>query len=275
MSKLAFIDIGELGWSLYLSAHLRWLRKTDNSKMLVMSYPDRKCLYDNLADEFMNFPRRFYKKYDTNKQDGPNLRRVPWEELKIYFKRFVPKGYRILSPGDYPRHINSDNRTFAPYGYSRPPNKKNEILVFPRCRDLIWAQRNLPGNFYENVINRLCDRFPKLTVRTMGTTNGAYDLKIEKPNYINWIGKSEGLQDLIDRCQEAVCAIGGTSAPPKITLLQGVPTFIVGHEKARFVVKENWMETKVDFFQVDKRAYQTFNDTTCVDAIVHFTKRCR
>lgn len=277
MNKLVFVDIGELGWSIYLSAHIRWLRKQKSKdKITILTFPDRACLYDGLSDDFIKVPGKFYKKYDINRQDGPGLRKVHWDELKAFFASCVPKGYKIMVPGDYPRHINSDNRIFAPYKYScKPKEEKDEVLIFPRCRPSLWGQRNLPSSFYKRLIKRLCDKYPELTIRTMGTKNGAYNMGIRRENYINWIGKSETLQDLIDKCQDARCAIGGTSAPPKISLLQGVPTFIIGHEKARFMVRENWMGTKVDFYQIDKRAYKMFDDPACVDAIIRFVRKCK
>ena len=281
MDKLVFIDAGELGWSLYLSAHIRWLKKNTDSMIAVITYPDRKCLYENLADGIIFIPEAFHKKYDLNMQDSYKVRKVGWDEIKDFFLSYLPKSYRFAKYEEYPTKIISDKRIFIPYKYSEPPGDakggylRTEILVFPRYRPLLWVLRNLPEIFYSDLIKRLCDEFPKLTIRTIGTKNGAYDLKINKPNYINWVGKNETIQDLIDRCQSAIAAIGSQSAPLKISLLQGVPTFIIGHQKERHIQGDNWMNTRVDFYVIDKRAYRMFNDPFCIDAIVRFVRKAQ
>lgn len=275
MNKIAFIDVGELGWSLYLSAHIRWLKKNSDFMIAVIGFPERKCLYAGLSDDIIDVPKAFYEKYDLNMQDSFKLRKVGWDELNAFFLAYIQKGYHFAKYKEYPNKIISDSRIFAPYTYSKPPEDTKEIIIFPRCRPLLWMLRNLPEDFYSDLIKRLCDEFPELTIRTIGTKRGAYNLKIDKPNYINWVGKEETIQDLIDRCQSAIAAVGSQSAPPKISLLQGVPTFIIGHQKERHVLKDNWMKTKVGFYIIDKRAYRTFNDPACIDAIVRFVRKVK
>lgn len=85
---------------------------------------------------------------------------------------------------------------------------------------------------------------------------------------------SEDVQDLIDRCQVAKVAIGSQSAPPKISLLQGVPTFIIGNERIRHVNSENWMRTKIGFYDVHKDSYYKFDFEDCEDKIISFIKEC-
>ena len=275
MNKIIFIDAGELGWSLYLSAHIRWLNKKSNFSVIVITYPDRRCLYSGIADDVIDIPKEFSEKYDTNKQDSYKIRKVGSGEIREFFLPFAPKGYRFSEYSEYPTKITSDSRIYKPYSYSTPRQACKEILVFPRCRPLLWVLRNLPEEFYVKLIRRLCEEFPKLIVRTVGTKNGAYDININELNYINWIGKGKSVQDLIDNCQSAVAAIGSQSAPPKISLLQGVPTFIIGHERERHVENDNPMNTKIGFYVIDKRAYRTFNDPTCIDHIVRFVRKAQ
>lgn len=271
-NKLAFIDVGELGWSLYLSAHIRWLKKNTNFTVAVISLPDRKCLYQGIADKIIDIPKAFYKKYDLKLQDSAKIRKVGWGELKEFFMPYVPRDYFIFDPTEYPYRISSDSRIFKPYEYSMPPEDGKEVIIFPRCRPGLWLKRNLPEEFYIRLIRRLCKRFPELTIRTIGTKNGAYNMEIDKLNYINWVGKSKTLQDLIDRCQSAVVAVGSQSAPPKLSLLQGVPTFIIGHQKDRHIQRDNWMNTKVGFYEIGKKEYATFNIDDCVQEVVDFIK---
>jgi len=241
----------------------------------VITYPDRECLYADLVDEIIYVPENFYKKYDLKMQDSFKLRKVGWEELENFFLPYIPKGYHFAEYKEYPSKIISDKRAFIPYKYSRPPENGKEILVFPRCRPGLWSRRNLPEAFYINLIKRLCDEFPGLTVRVIGTKSGTYDIKVDKPNYINWVGKGKDLQDMIDRCQSSIAAVGSQSALPKISLLQGVPTFIIGHQKQRHILRDNWMNTKVGFYVIDKRAYPAFNDSACVNAIITFVRKAQ
>lgn len=279
MDKLAFVDIGELGWSLYLTAHIRWLKIKTDSRIAVISLPDRKCLYADLADEIIDVLEPFYKKYDLDLQDCFGLNRVDRNELRTFFLPYVPNGYRLA---DYvalgcenQAKIVFDNRfVHVPYKYSRPPEDSREIIIFPRCRTRGYEKRNLPEHFYLSLIERLCDEFPRLIVRAIGTKGGAFDMKIKRLNFINWIGKGESLQDLIDWCQSAVVAVGSQSAPPKISLLQGVPTFMIGDEKDRHVHRENWMNTKAGFYEVGKRAYARLNIDDCIIKIISFVGGC-
>lgn len=270
--KLAFIDIGELGWSLYLSAHVRWLKKNTDSMIAVISFPDRKCLFTGLADIVIDVPEAFYKKYDLNMQDSYRLRHVKWEEIKDFFSSYIPEGYCISNREGQLGSVYNNELIYVPYGYSKPPENGKEIIVFPRYRVGLWARRNLPEDFYSRLVKRLCNEFPDLTIRTIGIKNGAYDIKVNKSNYINWVGKGDGLQDVIDRCQSAVAAIGSQSAPPKISLLQGVPTFMIGHQKKVHAKTDNWMTTKVGFYEVDKREYAKINIKRCIKTVVAFVK---
>ena len=240
--------------------------------MAVITLPDRRCLYDVLADEIIDVPEMFYKKHDLSMQDSFKLRHVDWENLLGFFRPCVPKGYRLAEHGEYPTQIYSDNRIFEPYKYSKPPENGKEIIIFPRYRAGLWSRRNLPLKFYSGLIKRLCNEFPDLTVRTIGTKRGAYDLRIRKPHYINWVGKGESLQDLIDKCQSAVVAIGVQSAPPKISLLQGIPTFIIGHQEERHIKTENWMNTKVGFYKIKRKEYNNFNGRDCFKEIIKFVR---
>lgn len=279
MNKLAFIDIGELGWSLYLSAHIRWLKKNSDSMIAVIGFPDRRCLYAGLADDIIDVPKAFYKKYDLNMQDSHKIRKVGWDELETFFESCVPKGYRFAKRNEYSIKIISDSRIFMPYKYSKLPEDgeggymRTEILIFPRCRTHpLWARRNLSEKFYLELIERLCDEFPKLTVRTIGTKRSAYDIMTDRFNYINWVGKSKSLQDMIDRCQTAIAAVGSQSALPKISLLQDVPTFIIGHQKERHIGRENWMNTKIGFYEIAKKDYAELKNKDCIRAVVAFVK---
>lgn len=276
MDRLAFIDVGELGWSLALSAYIRWLKRNAYSKIAVISFPDRRCLHEGIADHVIDVPDVFGKKYNLQFQDCFRLRYVGWNELKAFFLPYIPKGYRIPDYKEYPHYIFSNNRIYEPYKYSKPPENGGEIMVFPRYRP--GVRRNLPRSFYLSLIKQLCNEFPKLRVRTIGTIDGAYNMKtkyIDKPNYLNWVGMDEDIQDMINKCQSAVVAVGGQSGPLKISLLQGVPTFIIGHQQTRHTKEENWMNTKVGFYEIEKRGYAKINVDKCINEAVAFVREAQ
>jgi|GEM_PF-2278283 len=270
--KLVFVDIGELGWSLYLSGHVNWLKKNTNKKIAVFTSRHRKALFEN-ADEVKDIPDEFYRKYSQYSQVSFGLDGVGREELKRFFRHYLPEGRFI--PGYFEfccSWICRAMTLFTPY---KVKNKSivGNILVFPRCRIPMrnWS-RNLPLGFYQELIATLCNEFPDRTVIAMGSKEGAYSIDLPIQNYRNFVGKDTTIQDLIDFCPACLGAVGGASAPPKITLLQGVPTYVIGHEKERVIIKENWLHTKVGFWEIPSNGYETFNDKDCIIDIVRFLK---
>ena len=273
--KLAFMDVGELGWSMYIAAHVRWYKEKTDSKIAVMTYPDRRCLYDGLADVVTEFPRAFYLAFDVRRQNCLGIQKIMPGILKNFLSAYLTDGYRVPDYFVMRCKPQFGNRLiYTPYEYSRKIEGPPEILIFPRHRKGGWySYRNLPKEFYMRLIERLCAEFPEISVRTIGTTNAACDINMDKPNYTNWVGKSKSLQDMIDRCQTAVAAVGSQSGPPKIALFQGVPTFMIGHQKQRHMQGENWTRTIVGFHSLpDINHYATIDVDACVKEAVAFVK---
>jgi len=275
--KLAFIDIGELGWSMYIAAHVRWYKEKTDDKIAIMTYPDRCCLYEGLANAVIDVPATFSANFDIRRQNCLGIQKIAPDVVKNFLSAYLTDGYRVP---DYfvmrCKYSFGDRLIFKPYKYSRKIEGPSEILIFPRLRKGGWYSfRSLPKEFYMRLIERLCVEFPELTVRTIGTMMGAYDINVNKPNYVNWVGKSRSLQDMIDRCQVTVAAVGSQSGPPKIALFQGVPTFMIGHQKQRHMQGENWMGTKVGFHSVNNGSYADIDVTTCVEEAVAFVKSNR
>jgi hypothetical protein len=198
---------------------------------------------------------------------------IPAQEMIEYFSPMIPDGYSL------PHGFNWKCGRFfkGKMIHEKFPSRvrrshRRNILVFPRYREYRFhGVRNLPESFYRDLIIRICKSFPTNIVMTLGTKNGAYS--IDAPtvdNYLNFVGETKCMQDLIDFCETAVCAIGGTSAPPKIALMQGVPTYIIGHEHDRFVHEENWMNTEVAFFPIKLEEYNAFCDETCMENVINW-----
>ena len=287
--KEIFLDCGELGWSLYLSAHLRWLKAQGKPADAVMTLPARDCLYEGLVGNIFHAHWKYKEALLLQEQDCFGFYELPDSKLRAYFNDRVPDGYQLSEEqpltGFSWKDIFKDEMIFEPYPYkdkSLANLSENigmkEILVFPRFRDARpFNIKNLPKAFYTSLVSRLCDEFYDYTIRTMGTKEGAHnityepaELGVEKSNYINHIGKTPTIQALIDRCQVAVGAVGSQSAPPKITLLQGVPTYMIGHTRKRHQEEENWSNTRCGFWETGD--YNNFYDERCIDAIVEFFK---
>lgn len=274
MKKEMFLDIGELGWSLYLSAHIRWLKQQEEIKAIVMCYKDRRCLHRWIADQVLDVPDSFGKFFNKEMQGCGKIKRKPRGSFHAFFKPFTPNGFTLRSDLLWVDFSYFKNKAiYKPYPYSRNDGKKKEILVFPRARMAPgYKNRNLPEIFYLNLISALCDEFPANIIRTIGIPSGAYEIFLDKPNFRCSINKTNTIQDLIDFFQNAVAAIGAQSAPPKLALLQGVPTFMIGHQKGRHTVGENWMKTSAGFYEIDKREYPRFNSPECIKQIISFIK---
>ena len=272
--KKMYVDIGELGWSLYISAHMRWLKQHTNDHIGVMTHADRHCLYDGIADTVYNVPDDFYVNFRQGRECYAGMMGVLPSVLSGYFATKIPPEYEL--GGFFGWEINRAEIIYKPYSYSKELNGKKEILVLPRCRNRKrTCKRNLPEHFYIEMINVLCEKFPNHIIRTIGVPLGAYSINgIKRDNYINNVREGMNLQELIDRCQVALLAVGSQSAPPKITLLQGVPTFMIGHQRQRHTNAENWMSTKVGFHDVVRGRYNSINVTDCIKEIISFAEEC-
>ena len=292
--KEIFLDIGELGWSMYLSAHLRWRKEHIMSNWAVMTLPGRDCLYEGMVDKIFHAHWKHKENQLLRDRDCFGFYGLPDYKLRAYFNAKVPAGYQIPESqplGAFSREeIFKGKMIFKPYPYKDKSLNNlsksiamKEILVFPRYRDAKpFCVKNLPKTFYTNLVSKLCDEFPKYIIRTMGTREGAYNITynhelgwVKRPNYMNHIGKTPTIQALIDRCQCAIGAVGSQSAPPKLMLLQNVPTFMIGHTRKRHQEEENWGKAKCGFWEIGLDDYNKFYSWECIDEIVKFFKEVK
>lgn len=274
---IVYIDIGELGWSFYLSAHVRWLKRTSQREILVITYPDRLCLYKRIVDYVKVVPVEFGK-FSSYQQDGFGLltdtgQKLHFSILRKFFEKYIENGFVIAKDQSFScKYFPENEMIFESYSPSNNTLVDHKILIFPRCRrHPRYKWRNLSKSFYIDLITKLCDTFNSTTIITFGTKEGAYSFdEVVKPNYVDLVGKSS-LEEVINECSNAVVAIGSASSLPKLSLLQGVPTFIIGHQKER-CIKENWMKTRMMFYEVPSNGYESFKDSGCIDQIIGFIK---
>jgi hypothetical protein len=267
------IDVGELGWSLYLSAYSLWL-KEHGFTVMVFTYYDRTPLFIDRADYVFCHSDEVLKKYSGLIQDGTGFRTVNGNDMRKYFQKFVPDGFEIPSDFKFGCFWFFVNQViYRPYKIVNKVEGNKRILIFPRYRtgDSV-GYRNLPEGFYQTLVSELCKTRPDNIITICGTKAGTYRIKSSHPNFDDRTGKDETIQDLIDLCGNSIFAMGGTSAPPKISLLQGVPTYIIGHEKKRFTIEENWMKTKVWFSEINAKDYQNISIGACVEHVLEAVK---
>ena len=272
--KLVYVDIGELGWSLNLSAHLNWMKKNTNSRLIVITFPDRKCLYKKTANLILNVPSDFYEQF-KGKQSCLGLFPPAKEELREYFKKMIP--FNCVLSKDFSfdcrsQFFISKKLIYKPYEYSKKLNGRKKILIFPRHRNYPpFNKRDLSRVFYIELIEALCYRFSDYEIKTVGLNSGSYNInEIKKSNYTNGVKNESDIQAVIDECQLTIAAIGSQSALPKITLLQRVPTFMIGHDKERHTERENWMKTRVGFHAIHHNTYAKTKQVDCINEIINF-----
>jgi hypothetical protein len=263
MMKL-YYDVGEIGWSMYLAAHIRYL--SENSMPAgVICDEAKRVLYRGTACEILPIPAEWKARFGNYPSDGGHLynphtrRRIKDHTILSEPFRDAYPGYDIVMRyGTFP-----ESRIFAPYEHSPEAEEfcrntfgeKKVIMVFPRCRLSKFKGRNIPEKHWEKIVSSLCSSFPDRIIASFGSSNGAYrDLNVHQENFLNLVGvnDSKSLDWMVALCNTgmASAAVGNQSGTVKMTLLCGTPTFIFGHEEKRHTEDENWAGTRVGFCNV-------------------------
>lgn len=252
-----FLDIGELGWSLYLTAHINWLIARGH-KCLV--YTNKPSLFNCETEPIEGF------EHWDKPADGLGRIGVSDEEVRELYPDLV--GYVSYDPNLREDGLRSPNWDLLRMCIHLPLKRTklidgDYVAVCPRMRDDgVHGTRDLPEKFYRDLMRRISS---ERRVVSLGTLDGAYDIELLNPLYQNMVGKTN-IQDMVDFLSSASYVIGGTSAPPKISLLQGVPTFIIGHEKHRFQIQDNWSCTPCGFYEIGKDEYSDIELTNSIYA---------
>jgi hypothetical protein len=259
-----YYDIGELGWTMYLAAHLRYLFLRGRPAA-VAAPPSKEVFYRGSALEILPIPAAWSEKWGRFPSDGHHLydprtrRRIrDHRVLSAEFVEAYPQ-YEVVT-GGYGRF--PGETVFEPYRHSPGMEdlagelfgSKRVILAFPRKRKGKFAGRNLPQGLWTALVRTLCDRFPDLVTVALGSSGGAIrGLDPGRENYRDLVGYDDSitLDLMVALCNtgRAAAAVGNQSGTVKITLLCGTPTFIVGHERERHTVDENWSGTRVGFHE--------------------------
>lgn len=263
-NKFFFFDAGEFGWALQLAAHVRWLKQC-GAEVLVSTYPGREKLFD-MADAVEVHPENFYEKFDTTQQEMYGIREVHPQALIDFFKSYNFKlpDYFTLAPDCIPK----EKMIFESYEADADYVGNKNIVIFPRCRQGLWATRNLPKIFYRKLIAKLCETFPKYHIITLGVKSGAYDISlVGHSNYENGVSDSLTVNHVVNMLSNATVAIGSQSGPMKLALLQKVPCYMIGHESRRHTKDDNWMNTQVKFYVTKYNDFEQYTDEVIQDII--------
>jgi hypothetical protein len=262
--KRLFYDVGELGWTMYLAAHLKYLAR-DGRPASVVAPAAKRVFYRDCAFEMLPFPEEWTRRFGRYPADGNHLynprtrRRLDdQEELAGPIRKAYP-GYDVVT--EYGKF--EGQTIFEPYSHSAEAEElaaellgeSRVVLAFPRHRRGKFRGRNLPRRQWRLILRRICGELPDLSVVAMGSRRGAYrGLKVGRTNFVDLVGydDSRTLDLMLAMCNtgRAVAALGSQSGTVKITLLCGVPTYVIGHERKRHTEDENWAGTPVGFWEV-------------------------
>jgi len=262
-----FYDIGELGWSMYLAAHLKHLHRRDESAAIAVSGA-REVFYRDCTREILPLPEEWSRHFGRYPADGTHLynprtgrrirdhqllsepfrRAYPDHEVVTTYSRF--EGKRIFEPYRHSPHA----LELCRYELGEAP----VILIFPRRRGGKFRGRNVPRRQWDLIAGALCEAFSDCLVVALGSANGAWrDLRVSHSGFRNMVGWNDrhtlDMMVALSNTRQAIAAVGNQSGTVKMTLLGGTPTYIFGHERERHTVTENWARTEVGFWEVTSR----------------------
>jgi len=284
---ILFYDCGELGWSLYLLGHLNWLIKERHATNLsICTYRNRRFLYEHLPMEVLTIPYGMSEEIKGLDMDGTHLfshdtqERIHNNYLINLFEYYYGDEYVInetygkFQDGSIHESLNSSDQMLSAANIIL--DYKKCILVFPRKRKGKFGKRNLPERFYIELVNRIHKEFKKIKVVSIGLPSSSYKLSnsISHKNFIDLTTYDKDLMlELVFallNTGKIIASVGSQSALPKVSLLQKVPTYMIGHEKLRHTKIDNWMNTECGFYELD-RSY-IININNCVDHFIKWVK---
>jgi len=259
-----FYDISELGWSMYLSAHLNYLTK--NGEYVAISCPkSREVLYRHKCSKILPLPLDYILEYGHLPSDGNHLfdpltnkRLKSHAKFSAIFKKTYPEYDVITKYSKFenerlfePCHHELETKNLCKHLFKDLP----VIMVFPRYRTSKFQARNISKEYWIDIISLLIKTFPNMIIASIGAPNGAYNInEIDHPNYFNGVKYETDLmlEIMVALCntKQGIISIGNQSGTLKIALQCGCPTFMFGNEKKRHVIDENWAKTDIQFYEL-------------------------
>lgn len=284
--------IGELGWCVS-----RWhgycrmlkLNQFKNIKCIASDYDWRYPLYE-FIDEFIPLPQWFtdlnleqdcYEAVPTNSAPGSLTQADVYVELLNYYKQFyneettltirTPRGVNMYVQWHCQQmwKILEASEEAKKYVDSLLYNTVGDVItVMPRKRKRS-PDRNVPEAVWEDVVDRISKRH---TVIICGTKNGSALVNMRGRNIINLINRGgvDSLDILIECLHRSLLSLSSQSGPTHISLLSGCNSYVIGHEKRRHSIDENWMQTPCMFREVPNMIYGGMTADMIVSDINNF-----
>lgn len=288
-----FIDVGEIGWSQMLAAHMKYLVRELKEEVAVCCPSFKNIFYRDITNEIFPLTPEFIKEYGGYLPEGNHLydpvnkvRIMDHNKMFKSFKDKYPKYEVILN---YNKFITES--IYEPYIASDAvkeyimlmTKRRNVILIFPRYRESKFQCRNLDLDVWISITNELIKANPDSIIVSIGSEKGSYNLSkyIDSCNLVDLTlyNNEYGLSLLVGFCNLnlCICSIGSQSALVKISLLCGCPSFIIGDEERRHSVDENWMNTDVEFFKCKRssKGYIIERRDLLIQRILSFVERLK
>jgi len=289
---LLFCDVGEVGWTQYLVAFVKKFReKHPWRRLIVITSKAKFVFYRDCCDDLLELPDKI-KEMTKNMSaeqhfmiDPHNINnRFVGKKMSSILSKIYPQ-CDIFNSFDKVKYVS--NKFYTPYISSKKARdyvrklcgKDNSILIFPRRREGIHGDRNLSYRFYVDLCHELRNKFPNHLLISIGSKSGAYELKDEIVHRdLVYFNDNETLDILVAFCNlnKAMFTFGPQSGLSKISLLCGIPSFIVGHEKKRHMIEENWAKTFAGFFEGLKSDIgYIINKEKCVEEVLKFAEQVK
>ena len=289
-NEITLVDFSELGWSMYNAGHALWLKRNKHHPVsVILRDPGRKVLYRSATDKFYPMPQQWYDLYGQYMSDGNHLynqytneRMKNFGELLKPIKNAYPQLTLLTKYSKF-----ENERIMEAYTPSKDitPLYKSLIgekciVIFPRFRTSKFACRNIPNNDWVRIVDSICNTFKAYPVVAIGSKSESVNFNLKYDNLIDLCPYNDNLtlELLVYLCVKnlGIACIGNQSAPPKISLLCGCPSYMFGHERKRHQTDENWAKTKCGFWDVKvvNGKYSIPNVDAMIQNILQFISSC-
>ena len=228
--------IGEFGWELF--CWQGYIRKISQryDKVIIISRPTNKALYEDFCDEYISFDPKSYKTDAWKCEDSVNyiklLRKTPHTD---YLSGQFDIGYRCLSNG-----VSKDlkglfkQQEFHKYNYET--NLKGYDVIF-HCRNKeTGGDRNWSKAKWEELKNSLPKNLKIVCIgdKNAFLINGCDDLRGIK------------LDDLFGVMNKSKMIVGPSSGPMHLASLCGLKHLVWSSEHNRVRYEKDWNPFKTD-----------------------------
>ena len=208
-----------------------------------------------LPDWFLDFG------YDVDSYESVGMSPSEYGRLLTYFRQFydpsntkeirTPRGCTFLLTSFYQQKINK----LIP---SENAIKKRDSLVGNNPYIVISARgrsraafRNWPEEYWEALCYSILSTYPNLYIVLVGAPNGSYLRRFGGDRIVNAIftPKEESIDLSIAFFDQAICSITSQSGSTHLSLQSVCPSLILGHERQRHAVEENYLKAPVMFVE--------------------------